>query len=87
MSSVAIREAFAGPIKEAGLRCIKARMRYVDADGKGNIKRDHQLIEFDIVGPNKLKKTLTLLCGPGKRPVTEAALYGRKVAEEYAPKD
>jgi len=67
MSIQAIREAFELAARPAdptqahkALRCIAARMSYCDQDGIiGGAKRDHQLLEFDVVrGSDNMTKTI-----------------------------
>lgn len=58
MSIHAIREAFNGATptdsqSHKAIRCVAARMSYTGA------KRDHQILEFDIVVPPDIKATIT----------------------------
>lgn len=80
MSMHAIKEAFAlaatpnDPAHKA-IRCVAARMSYCDQSGNiGSGKRDHQLLEFDIVVPPDIKATImTDPIPPGASLVAAAA--------------
>lgn len=63
MSIHAIKEAFHGAAT-GGLRCVAARMRYCDENG-GDTKRDHQILEFDIVRASDNLRT-TIVTDPIK---------------------
>lgn len=49
MSTAALRDAF-DLVVAPKMRCTAARLSYCGKDG-GSAKRDHQLIEFDVINP------------------------------------
>lgn len=81
MSIAAIRDAFHGTVQGAGLRCVRARMRYVDADGVGTVHRDHVLVEFDCVrASDNLSKTfVSHIMKPNTHTLTESLKYAETV--------
>lgn len=49
MSTSALRDAF-DLVVAPQMRCTGARLSYCGKDG-GSSKRDHQLVEFDVINP------------------------------------
>jgi len=65
MGSIALRDAFHEVVKDHGMRCVKARLYYCDASGHLIGKRDHQIMEFDLV--NSSNNTSSTLKSPPMR--------------------